>query len=173
MTISVFATTAAMIIFVFTMVYAALTDLLTKKIRNSLVLLFLLAYTVLAPLAGFAASEIVSSIFVALAVLLLAFALFALGLLGGGDAKLAAVTALWFGVDQTPSYLIYTTLAGGAFALAILLFRKLPLPDRWGNGSWVAQLHCKGSGMPYGVAMALGALAVFPATRWMTNGFGL
>src|SRR5215203_2041132 len=111
MTISVFAATTAMIIFAFTMVYAALIDLLTRKIRNSLVLLFLLAYAVLAPLVGFGAYEIVTSIFVAFAVLLLAFALFALGLLGGGDAKLAAVTALWFGADQTPTYLIYTALA--------------------------------------------------------------
>src|SRR3954468_22474429 len=111
MTISVFAAAAAMTIFAYTMVYAAVTDLLTRTIRNSLVLLFLLTYAVLAPLAGFAAYEIVSSVAVAIAVLLLGFALFALGLLGGGDAKLASVTALWFGVDQTPTYLIYTTLA--------------------------------------------------------------
>lgn len=173
MTISFFAAATAMAIFAFTMVYAALTDLLTRKIRNSLLLLFLLAYAVLAPLVGFGAFEIVTNIIAAFAVLLLAFALFALGLLGGGDAKLAAVTALWFGADQTPTYLIYTALAGGAFALAILLFRKLPLPAGLGNGGWVAQLHCQGSGMPYGVAMALAALAAFPATRWMTIVFGL
>jgi prepilin peptidase CpaA len=128
---------------------------------------------VLAPLAGFAAYEILLSVAVAIAVLLLTFVLFALGLLGGGDAKLAAATALWFGVDQTPTYLIYTALAGGAFALTILLFRKLPLPRRLGNGSWVTKLHCQGSGMPYGVAMGVVGLVVFPTTRWMTTVFGL
>ena len=34
--------------------------------------------------------------------------------------------------------------------------------------SWIARLHSRGSGVPYGVAMALAALLVFPHTRWMT-----
>ena len=173
MTISVLAAATAMTIFAFTMVYAALTDLLTRKIRNSLVLLFLLAYAVLAPLAGFPAYEIVWSVAIALAVLLLAFALFALGLIGGGDAKLAAVTSLWFGTVHTPAYLIYTTLVGAAFALAILLFRKLPLSPGLRNRGWIAQLHSRETAMPYGVAMALAALVVFPLTRWMTIVFGV
>ncbi len=173
MMISVLAAATAIIIFAYTMVYAALTDLLTRKIRNSLVLLFLLAYAGLAPLAGFSASEIMWSVAVAFAVLLFAFALFALGLLGGGDAKLAAVTALWFGADHTPAYLICTMLLGGAFALAILLFRRLPLPAVVRSRSWVAQLHCPGTGMPYGVTMALAALVVFPATRWVSTVLGV
>jgi prepilin peptidase CpaA len=173
MMISVLAAAAAIIVFAYTMVYAALTDLLTRKIRNSLVLLFLLAYAGLAPLAGFAASEIMWSVTVAFAVLLFAFALFALGLLGGGDAKLAAVSALWFGADHTPAYLIWAILLGGAFALAILLFRRLPLPVAVRSSSWVAQLHCRGTGMPFGVAMALAALVVFPATRWMNTALGV
>lgn len=162
-----------MIIFALTMVCAALTDLLARKIRNSLVLLFLLAYAVLAPLAGFPAYEIVWSFAVALAVLLLAFALFSLGLIGGGDAKLAAVTSLWFGTYHTFPYLTYTTLLGAAFALTILLFRKFPLPAGLQNGGWVAQLHSRGTAMPYGVPMALAALVVLPATRWMTTVFGV
>jgi prepilin peptidase CpaA len=94
-------------------------------------------------------------------------------LIGGGDAKLAAVTSLWFGIDQTPMYLIYTALLGGAFALTILLFRKVPLPGRLRTRGWVANLHSQGSGMPYGVSMALAALLVFPATRWMTTVLGV
>jgi len=173
MTISFLAAAAAMAIFAFTMVNAGLTDLLTRKIRNRLVVMCLLAYTVLAPLAGFTAYEIVGSVVVALAVLLLALVLFAFGLIGGGDAKLAAVTSLWFGIDQTPTYLIYTALLGGAFALAILVFRKLPLPTGLWSGDWVADLHSHGTAMPYGVSMALAALLVFPATRWMTPVFGV
>ncbi len=173
MTISVLAAATAMTIFAFTMVCAALTDLLIRKIQNSLVLVFLLAYVVLAPLAGFPAYEIVWSFAIALAVLLLAFALFALGLIGGGDAKLAAVTSLWFGTYHTPPYLIYTALLGAAFALTILVFRKLPLSAGLQNSGWVAQLHSRGTAMPYGVPMALAALVVLPATRWMTTVFGV
>ena len=94
--------------------------------------------------------------------------LFARGWIGGGDAKLAAATALWFGAEHTPAYLICMTLLGSVFTLAILQFRALALPVRLQNSPWIAQLHCRGSGVPYGVAMALAALVVFPQTRWMT-----
>jgi prepilin peptidase CpaA len=69
MTISTFAAPLAPVVFAFTMVYAGLTDLTTMKIRNSLVLLFLLAYAVLAPLLGFAAYDIGWSAVVAAGVL--------------------------------------------------------------------------------------------------------
>jgi prepilin peptidase CpaA len=171
MSISTLAATAAMFIFAFTMVCAGVTDLTTYKIRNRLVLLFLLAYAVLAPLAGFTAGEIERSAAVAAGVLLFGFIFFSLGWIGGGDAKLAAVTALWFGADHTPAFLIYMALLGCAFTLVILQFRVLPLPARLQNRSWVARLHSRESKVPYGVAMALAALVVFPQTRWMTAMF--
>jgi prepilin peptidase CpaA len=169
MTTSALATTTAMLVFTFTMVHAGITDLTTRKIRNGAVLFLLLAYAVLAPLAGVAAHEIGWSAAVAFGVLLLAFALFALGWIGGGDAKLAAVTALWFGADHTAAYLVDTALLGGAFALAILLFRIMPLPDRVQSTGWIARLRSRSASMPYGVPMALAALVVLPATRWMTT----
>jgi prepilin peptidase CpaA len=157
-----------MLVFAFTMVYAGLTDLTTMKIRNGLVLIFLLAYVVLAPLAGFTVYEIGWSAAVAAAVFVFALIFFALGWIGGGDAKLATVTALWFGTDHTAAYLIYTALLGGAFTLGLLQFRMLTLPAWLHNKSWIARLHSKASGVPYGVTMALAALIVFPQTRWMT-----
>src|SRR5476651_80801 len=112
MTISALTAPAGMLVFAFTMVYAGLTDLTTMKIRNGLVLLFLLAYVVLAPLAGFTVYEIGWSAAVAAGVFVFALIFFALGWIGGGDAKLATVTALWFGTDHTAAYLIYTALLG-------------------------------------------------------------
>jgi prepilin peptidase CpaA len=173
MTIQFLAAAAATAIFAFTMVCAALTDLLTRKIWNRLVLALLLAYAVLAPLVGFTAHQIGGSVVVALAVLLVTVVLFSRGLFGGGDAKLAAVTSLWFGIDHTPAYLIGTALLGGAFALTILLFRMLPLPVGLRNEGWVAQLHSRGTGMPYGVALAVAALLVFPTTHWAITVFGV
>ena len=168
MTTSSLATAAAQLLFAFAMMYAGLTDLTTNKIRNGLVLLLLLAYGVLAPLAGFAAYEIGWSVAVALGVLLVAFILFAMGWIGGGDAKLVAVTALWFGADNTLPYLLYMALLGGVFALAIHLFRMGPLPERLMRKPWIVRLHASGAQMPYGVAMALAAFVVFPSTSWMT-----
>jgi prepilin peptidase CpaA len=167
MTVSAVAVTAAMLIFVFTMVYAGVTDLTTYKIRNGLVLVFLLAYAVLVPFAGFTAYEIEWSAAVALGVLIVAFIFFARGWMGGGDAKLAAVTALWLGADHTPAYLLCAMLLGAVFILAILQFRVLTLPAGLQDRPWIARLHSHGADVPYGVALALAALVVFPQTRWM------
>jgi prepilin peptidase CpaA len=168
MTISALTAPAGTLVFAFTMVYAGLSDLTTMKIRNGLVLLFLLAYAVLAPFAGFTVYEIGWSAAVAAGVFVVALIFFALGWIGGGDAKLATVTALWFGADHTAAYLVYTALLGGAFTLGLLQFRTLMLPPWLHNIPWIARLHSKGTGVPYGVTMALAALIVFPQTRWMT-----
>lgn len=164
-----------MLLFVFTMVYAALTDLTTMKIPNRLMLLFLVAYVVLAPFAGFTIQEMAWSAAVAAGVLAIAFIFFALGWIGGGDAKLAAVTALWFGADHTAAYIMYTAVLGGAFTGALLIFRMHTLPAWLQYGS-IARLHSLHSGplsIPYGVALALAGLIVFPGTRWMTTLFPL
>lgn len=166
--IATFAAPAAMIVFAFTMVSAAISDVATMKIRNGLMLLFLLAYAVLAPLVGASAAEMGTSALLAAGVLVVGFAFFALGWMGGGDAKLAAVTALWLGADHTLNYLLYTALIGGALTLVILQFRMMSLPAILGNVPWIARLHSHTTGVPYGVAMALSALIVFPGTRWMT-----
>jgi prepilin peptidase CpaA len=167
MTISAFVSLTAMSIFAFTMVHAGVTDLTTYKIRNGLVFLLLLAYAGLAPFAGFPGYEIGLSVVVAAGVLLFAFLLFALGWIGAGDGKLAAATALWFGADHTPAYLMFTALFGGALTLSLLQFRRLALPAHMRDRPWIAKLHSGCSGVPMGVAMAAAGLMVFPQTRWM------
>src|SRR5258706_8314708 len=97
MTTSTLAAAAAMLVFAFAMIYAGLTDLTSNKIRNSVIVLLLIAYAALAPLAGFPMYEIGWSAAVALGVLFAAFVMFALGVIGGGDAQLSAATALLFG----------------------------------------------------------------------------
>jgi prepilin peptidase CpaA len=168
MTIAALIAPAGMLVFTFTMVYAGLTDLTTMKIQNGLLLLFLLAYAMLAPVVGLTVPEMGWSAAVAGAVLVVAFIFFALGWIGGGDAKFAAVTALWFGLDHTAAYLIYIALLGGVFTLCLLQFRIMALPAWLPDRAWIARLHSQGTGVPYGFTMALAALIVFPHTRWMT-----
>ena len=100
-------------------------------------------------------------------VLVVAFAFFSQGWIGGGDAKLAAATALWFGFDHLLDYLIYASLFGGALTLAILQFRKIPLPAVLARQTWILRLHETDGGIPYGIALAAAALAVYPKTGWM------
>jgi prepilin peptidase CpaA len=58
-------------------------------------------------------------------------------------------------------------LFGGALTLAILQFRKLPLPSVLARQPWILRLHETGGGVPYGIALAAAALVIYPKTGWM------
>lgn len=90
------------------------------------------------------------------------WALFALGLLGGGDAKLLASTSLWMGWGGMINYLIMFSLCGGIVALLLLLFRRLPMPNWMQRQGWVTALHDAANGVPYGIALAIGAVLAWP-----------
>jgi prepilin peptidase CpaA len=169
MIISTLATPVATVIFVLIMVYAGLSDLFTMRIRNGVVLALLAAYVVLVPLVGFSLVEIAWSVSIAAGLLLAGFVFFARGWMGGGDVKLLAVTALWFGLDQAPAFLLYTAVFGGVLTLAILQLRLAALPAFLVSRTWIARLQSERSGIPYGVAIILAALVVFPQTRWVTG----
>ncbi len=98
------------------------------------------------------------------AVLAVTFALFAFGWIGGGDAKLAAATALWFGFGTLLEYLLVASIAGGALTLLVLSFRGFPLPAFALQWTWLSRLHDHKSGIPYGIALAGAALIVYPQT---------
>ncbi len=167
MTIASNAAFVATLCFAATTVWAGVMDLMTMKIRNDLILLLLVIYAALAPLAGFSAVEIGMSTAVAFAVLICTFALFSMGWVGGGDAKLAAVVALWVGSELTLAYLVSTAIFGGVLSLLLLQFRSMVLPTFCDRVSWIVRLHASGSGVPYGIAIASGALYTFPSTRWV------
>jgi len=101
-------------------------------------------------------------------VLAAAFVCFACGWIGGGDAKLAAATALWLGFGHLFDYLVYASILGGALTLMIVQFRHLPLPRVLVGRAWAERLHRPGGGVPYGIALAAAALLIYPQTEWMT-----
>lgn len=149
------------------MVFAALMDVWTMKIRNRLVLALVAGYAVMAPLAGMPLAGMGLSLALAAGVFVAGFSLFSMGWIGGGDAKLATATVLWMGAGHVLDYLLYTALIGGALTLVVLAFRQIPLPAGWPAPAWVERLHSPHSGVPYGAAMAPAALLVFPDTAWM------
>jgi prepilin peptidase CpaA len=100
-------------------------------------------------------------------VLAVAFTLFLLRQVGGGDAKLAAATALWLGWAHLFDYLLYASLLGGVLTLALIEFRKFALPRMLIGKVWAERLHNPGGGVPYGIALAMAALVVYPSTIWM------
>ena len=87
------------------------------------------------------------------------FALFAItffiGMMGGGDVKLAAALALWFAPADTLKFLVIMSLAGGVLTLVVLAWHRFQ--KRPGRPE-----------IPYGVAIAFGGLAIL-AQRYLNQ----
>lgn len=161
--------TVRLLLFPAMMAFAASTDLLTMKIPNHVPLILACGFAVLAAIDGMPLAEIGDHLAVGLLVLLVCFAFFSRGWIGGGDAKLAAATALWLGWTQLYEYLLYASLFGGGLTLLLLEFRKRLLPPMLARQAWLARLHEPHGGVPYGIALAAAALVVYPSTVWMSS----
>jgi prepilin peptidase CpaA len=95
------------------------------------------------------------------ALLVVGFVLFALGGLGGGDAKLLAACGLWAGPDLVLPYLFLTALTGGVMAVVLWLRHRL---DKAVIPSLIMVTQSDEDfpkqPMPYAVAIAMGGLYV-------------
>jgi prepilin peptidase CpaA len=149
------------------MAFAASSDFVTMTISNKVSLALLAGFLALAVLTGMSLGEVAGHAAAALVVLVVAFVFFSRGWIGGGDAKLAAATALWFGFDQLLTYLVDASLIGGALTLILIQVRLVPLPAMLQGRDWAERLHDKNGGIPYGIALAVAALLVYPDTMWM------
>ena len=158
---------ARLLLFPALMAFAAASDLFTMTISNRVSLALVAGFLTLALISGMGLTDILSHLGAGAAVLAVAFGCFAMGWVGGGDAKVAASAALWFGFAHLMNYLVYASLFGGALTLLLLQFRQWPLPYPFANQDWLLKLHAKESGVPYGIALAIGALMVYPETDWI------
>ena len=149
------------------MAFAAASDLFTMTISNRVSLALAAGFLVLALASGMAPSDLLMHLAAGALVLVVAFGCFAFGWIGGGDAKVAAAAALWFGFAHLLTYLVYASLFGGVLTLLLLQFRQWPLPYALAGQTWLLKLHAKDSGIPYGIALAIGALSIYPETEWI------
>ena len=158
---------ARLLLFPALMAFAAASDLFTMTIPNRVSLALVGGFFALAVLSGMGLQDVLAHIGAGAAVLAVAFTCFALGWIGGGDAKIVAAAALWFGFAHLLDYLLYASLFGGALTLLLLQFRQWPLPWSLGGQAWLLRLHSKETGIPYGIALAIGALMIYPETDWI------
>ena len=130
------------------LVVAAVIDTRTFTISNGLNA----AIALLAPIYWLAAGlDPWPGMAIQLAVAAGVFGLFAItffiGMMGGGDVKLAAALALWFPPAVTLKFLVLMSIAGGVLTVLVLVVHRLR--RREGTPE-----------IPYGVAIAFGGLAI-------------
>jgi prepilin peptidase CpaA len=159
---------AALLSFPALVILGAVRDLVSYRIPNwiSLALIGGFALAVAAALAaGAAPGGLALNLAVGAGALVAGLVMFAAGWIGGGDAKLFAAAALWLGWPAAVPYLGVTCLAGGGLALLLLGLRSTFVrPLAAAGPAWFARLAEPGESVPYGVAIAVGALAAFPAS---------
>lgn len=154
-----------LVVFPALMAYAAASDLLTMTIPNRLSLALVVGFAAFAIVGGLSPQTILLHAGAGLVMLALTFSLFAAGWIGGGDAKLAAATALWLGFEALPGYLFFAAIAGGVLTLALLALRFASLPRFAEGWPWLRRLHDPAEGVPYGIALAAAALLVYPHSQ--------
>jgi prepilin peptidase CpaA len=165
------------------LVWGAVSDVSTARIPNRLVL----AGLVLAPAAALAHGGL-AGLSAALAAGAIAFIIgftgFALGAIGGGDAKFLMVGAALVGLPQLLPYLLVAGTLGGLLAVGMVLARGMGLEltvrtldlgkamltlGRRGHRNKLAAGESDPMAVPYGVAIAAGALIVqfTPFAEWI------
>ncbi|MGA3302836.1 MAG: prepilin peptidase [Methylovirgula sp.] len=166
---SVFLVVVTLALFPALMIYAAFSDLFTMTISNRISIALVVGFFLLALALHMPIRDIGQHVACALCVLGVTFLFFALHWVGGGDAKLASATALWLGFDQLWNYGIYAALLGGALTLFIVVLRRWPLPPLLITQNWIARLHDHDAGVPYGIALAIAGLMLYPDTHiWLS-----
>ncbi|HEY8267627.1 MAG TPA: prepilin peptidase [Xanthobacteraceae bacterium] len=149
------------------MAFAAASDLVSMAISNRLSIALLLGFFVMAAMIGMPLADVGRHVMACLLVLAVAFVFFALGWIGGGDAKLAAATALWIGFPLLLEYTLVAAIFGGMLTLMLLQLKRFPLPLPLASQPWITRLHTLENGIPYGIALAAAGLAVYPETPFM------
>lgn len=148
-------------VFLGSMAHAALSDIVRYEIPNWVSVAAAAAFLPFAHAAGWGGFSMVLHVAAGVVVLAVGILLFTSRIIGGGDAKLMAAAAVWMGWDDLLTLVLGVALAGGAFTVALLVFRRIELPAALAAKPWLGRLHAKDQGVPYGVAIAATAVFLF------------
>jgi prepilin peptidase CpaA len=158
---------AIFVIFPLCLAVAAFSDLFTMTIPNRVSAILLGAFILVAPLAGLSLPLIGMHLVGGLIVFTACFLLFALNIMGGGDAKLLTASAVWFGFNNSLfEFLLYVSMFGGLLTLIILIMRKQENAIL-ASGLPVPHLLFTAKKIPYGIAIGLGGFIAYPSSPLM------
>jgi len=145
-------------------IVAGLRDLTTMTIPNWISGLLILGFFPTAFMVGLSPMTVAIHVGVAMAGLFIGMGLFSLRFIGGGDAKLMAAASLWLGLTGSGLFVLWTGVVGGVFCLALMFARFSLQPYFMRAPGWVVTLMNPKGDIPYGVAIAAGALMAFPSS---------
>ncbi len=158
-------------LFILALGYAAVRDLMSYEIPNWVSLAIVVDFAARAGFGGMSLETLGLHLAVGTAALIVGAGLFFKGAIGGGDAKLLAACALWFGWPQFLPFVLLVAIAGGGLAIVVLVLRRAPMPAAWGRARWFGRLIAPDQGLPYGVAIALAGMAAIgqaaPSAGWL------
>jgi prepilin peptidase CpaA len=144
---------------------AALKDAVSFTIPNWISVAIVLAFFPAALAVHLPLSALGVCAMAAGAALVCGMGMFALGWCGGGDAKLLAACALWLGWPGSMTFMLATGVAGGLLAAGLITARKGAIGSLIAAGpGWLGRLLRPDEDLPYGLAIAVGALAAFPSS---------
>lgn len=156
-------------LFAILMIVAGLHDLTTMRIPNWISILLVVAFFPAALATGLPLGGLGLHVGIGVVALMVGAGMFAMNWIGGGDAKLMAAACLWLGLTGSAMFLLWMALAGGALTLGLVFARKsIPVLAVRGPG-WVGRLMQPEGDIPYGVAIAIGALIAFPSSEIMSR----
>ncbi len=166
------------------LLWAALRDLLYRKVDNRLIVVLAAVWLAIVPAEIFpggrfsqgAAQQVGHTLVGAGAVLVIGFVLFLRGYVGAGDVKLTAALCLWVGAPLQMPFILATSLFGGVLIVAMPLVSRIEIALAMAWASWSSRIPILGGlpppsclagppipGLPYAIAIALGALATLNA----------
>jgi prepilin peptidase CpaA len=161
---------ALLVIFPAMMAFAAASDLFTMTISNRVSLILVAGFLLLAFMTGMTWATLGMHFGAGALVLAICFGMFAFGWIGGGDAKLAAATALWLGWGQLLEYALVSSVLGGLLTIGLLNLRNAALHPRiLMREPWYQKITDEKTGIPYGIALAGAGLALYPYSYWLTK----
>lgn len=155
--------TTLLLVFPALVILGGLRDAVSFTIPNWISIALAVAFFPVALVVGASFEQVGLAALVGFGALIAGMAMFAVGWIGGGDAKLFAASGLWIGWSAAAPFLLVTGLAGGALAVGLLALRSVWLrPIAAAGPAWMGRLATPGENAPYGIAIAVGALVAFP-----------
>lgn len=153
-------------VFPLLMIIAGVDDVMRLRIPNRLVLWIAVLFFVCAAATRMPLDVMVMHLATGGLILASGIFIYKWNLFGAGDAKLAAAAGLWLGYPGAVMFLMFAAVAGGVSAVCIGLLFVAHLEAELKHerlGRWLGRAA---PNVPYGYALAAGAILALPWSWW-------